>query len=136
MVQRVCVTVVNYPADCFTGRCNHRDTRGIATMNATHTKHGDRLIDGGISTICRTKRGYYGRMSYGCGVKLYDTVRATVKHIGQGFITVKHVTWAINMQLTDTHEHLTEAQVARCLRQMVKRNRRLTHRGHGVYRLA
>jgi hypothetical protein len=100
-----------------------------------YTKHGDQLVDG-ITTIVRTKRGYYGRSSYPCGVKLYDTVAATVKHIGKGMITVQHITWAINSQLRDEWERLTEAQVVRCLRQMVKRTRKLTHNGHGVFRLA
>jgi hypothetical protein len=87
------------------------------------------------STIIRTKTDKFYGKSIGIRlVKQGDTVRATVKQIGRGQITVNHVLWAINMQLSDTSEHLTAAQVRRELNSLVGRWQGFASNGHGIYR--
>lgn len=77
---------------------------------------------------------HYGKSTGIRLVKQYDTVVATVKQIGRGQITVAHVRWAINSQLSDTAEHLTDAQVRRALNSLVGYWKGFTSNGHGVYR--
>jgi hypothetical protein len=87
------------------------------------------------STIIRQKTDkFYGKSTGIRLVKQADTVAATVRQIGKGQITVAHVLWAINMQLTDTSEHLTEAQVRRALNGLVGYWKGFKSNGHGVYR--
>jgi hypothetical protein len=85
------------------------------------------------STIIRQKSDkFYGKSTGVRLVKQADTVEATVRSIGRGFITVGHVLWAINMQLDET-EHLTAAQVRRSLNELAQRWPSFSSRGHGVY---
>jgi len=87
------------------------------------------------NTIVRTKTDmHYGKSTGARLVKQADTVAATVRQIGKGQITVAHVLWAINMQLTDASEHLTEAQVRRALNGLCGYWRGFVSNGHGVYR--
>lgn len=87
------------------------------------------------STIVRQKTDkYYGKSTGIRLVKQADTVIATVRTIGRGQITVANVLWSINMQLTDSSEHLTETQVRRTLNDLVGRWMGFVSNGHGVYR--
>jgi hypothetical protein len=87
------------------------------------------------STIIRQKTDkYYGKSTGVRLVKQFDTVAATVREFGKGQITVVLIRWAINSQLTDASEHLTDAQVRRALNSLVGYWPSFQSRGHGVYR--
>ena len=83
------------------------------------------------NTIVWTTSGYYGNKALQ-SMKIAETVIATVRHFGKGQITVKNITWAINMQLGDD-DKLTEAQVQRVLAQMARAWRTFRSNGNGVY---
>ena len=82
-------------------------------------------------SIVWTKGGRHGQ-----SMKLEATVIATVREIGRGQITVAHVLWAINTQLTgaDAMWQLTSAQVRRVLNSLVGYWPSFRSNGHGVYR--
>ena len=87
------------------------------------------------NTIIRQKTDkFYGKSTGIRLVKQADTVAATVRHYGKGQITVTLIRWAINMQLTDVSEHLTDAQVRRALNSLVGYWKGFVSNGHGVYR--
>ena len=88
-----------------------------------------------MGTIVWTTSGHYGDKSMQ-SVRVADTVIATVKAIGKGQITVAHVMWAINSQLTgaDAIWQVTRTQVRRVLNDLTKRWAGFRANGHGVYR--